>query len=80
MFRPWFILALKRCPAQYWKKNIHLGGGGKQSFARMDSVGGGGGSSGHFPGSSFCGGVVAESHTMHCRLCWTVGYSMVVLD
>ena len=36
------------------------GGGGKPSFARMDSVGGG--SSGNFPGSILCGGraVVAE--------------------
>ena len=34
--------------------NIHLGGG-RPSFARMVSVGGGG-SSRNFPGSIFCGG------------------------
>ena len=40
------------------RANIHLGGG-RPSFARMDSVGGG--SSRHFPGSIFSGGgVVAE--------------------
>ena len=36
------------------RANIHLGGGGRPSFARMDSVGGG--SSRHFPGSIFSGG------------------------
>ena len=38
----------------------HPSGGGRPSFARMDSVGGGGGSNRTFPGSIFCGGVVAE--------------------
>ena len=33
----------------------HPFGGGRPSFARMDSVGGGG-SSTNFPGSIFCGG------------------------
>ena len=33
-------------------------GGGKPIFARMDSDGGGGGSSRNFPGSIFCGGKV----------------------
>ena len=39
------------------RANIHLGGAGRVlSFARMDSVGGGGGgSSRNFPGSIFCG-------------------------
>ena len=37
------------------RANIHLGGG-RPSFARMDSVGGGGGSSRNFPGSIFSGG------------------------
>ena len=37
------------------RANIHLGGG-KPMFARMDSDGGGGGSSRHFPGSVICGG------------------------
>ena len=36
----------------------HPSGGGRPSFARMDSVGGGG-STRTFPGSIFCGGVVA---------------------
>ena len=36
----------------------HPFGGGRPSFARMDSVGGGGGSSRNFSGSRFCG--VAE--------------------
>ena len=36
------------------RANIHLGGG-RPSFARMDSVGGGG-SSRNFPGSIFSGG------------------------
>ena len=35
------------------RANIHLGGG-RPSFARMDSVGGGG-SSRNFPGSILCG-------------------------
>ena len=39
------------------RANIHLGGG-KPIFARMDSDGGGGGSSRHFPGSIICGGKV----------------------
>ena len=38
------------------RANIHLGG--RPSFARMDSVGGG--SSRHFPGSIVGGGLVAE--------------------
>ena len=40
--------------------NIHLGGGGKPIFARMDSDGGGGGggSSINFQGSIICGGKV----------------------
>ena len=51
------------------RANIHLGGGGRPSFARMDSVeggvvaeifrdpySGGGGSSRNFPGSIFWGG------------------------
>ena len=40
------------------RANIHLGGGGKPIFARMDSDGGGGGRSRHFPGSIICGGKV----------------------
>ena len=35
------------------RANIHLGG--RPSFARVDSVGGGG-SNRNFPGSIFCGG------------------------
>ena len=45
-------------PGDHRRTGQHPFGGGRPSFARMDSVGGGGGSSRNFPGSVFCG--VAE--------------------
>ena len=54
-----FIKRSETCTQAYGPTSI--GGGGRPSFARMDS-GGGGSSSRNFPGSIFCGGggVVAE--------------------
>ena len=50
------------------RANIHLGGG-RPSFARMDSVGGGGGSSRKFPGSIFCGGGGGSRNFQGSRFC-----------
>ena len=60
------------------RANIHLGGGGRPSFARMDSVGGGavggGGSSRHFPGSIFSGGGGSSINFPGYILCGVAGF------
>ena len=57
------LVPFYQIPCNHRRTGQHpFGGGGRPSFARMDSVRGGG-SSRNFPGSIFCGGgggVVAE--------------------